>query len=164
MLILVASLAHADGLRHFNAHGVFGKSVDESVILLLPSDRAAIQPLTIMTDVKDGKYYAATVTFPETVTLSQARASLNELYQESEKSEFADDPEIGLWRIEKHRFAIQLSRDEKGTKVIYITFQPTENILKSLKEHTGHIKKGTEQGVGGGSGELAHSLTGAPQR
>lgn len=144
-LFLIVGAAQAEGLRHFNATGVFGKSVDDAVILLLPGDAAAIQPLTIMTDVKDGKYYAATVTFPETVTLAQARASLNALYPGTEKSSFADDPNMGLWRVEQHRFAIQVSHDKTGLRVIYITFQPTKEIIKTLQNLSEHMEQDTEQ-------------------
>ncbi len=144
-LLLIACAAQAQGLRHFNATGVFGKSVDDSVVLLLPANTAAIQPLTIMTDVKDGKYHAATVTFSKTVTLAQARASLNALYPGTEKSSFADDPNMGLWRVETYRFAIQVTHDDQGLRVIYISFQPMESIVQTLERLADQMEPDTEQ-------------------
>jgi|GEM_PF-1084542 len=144
-LLLIAGAAQAQGLRHFNPTGVFGKSVDDSVVLLLPAEADAIQPLTIMTDLKDGKYYAATVTFPKSVTLAEARTSLNALYPGTEKPSFADDPKMGLWRVEKHRFAIQVTHDHQELRVIYISFQPMESIVKSLEKLADHMEQDTEQ-------------------
>jgi hypothetical protein len=52
------------------------------------------------------------------------------LYGKWEKDSFAKDPEMGIWRNEADKFAIQLSEDDLNVVVIYIKLSMvTEELL-----------------------------------
>ena len=79
-------------------------SADKPVALLQPGTTGALDPTSILTDVKGGKFYAATLPYPKKMTLDQAGAFLNRLYMSSEMSNFAEDPMTGLWQVADRRF------------------------------------------------------------
>jgi len=108
-------------LRLFNTD-IFGISSANAVVLLRPSQKGQIDPETVMVDINKGKYFAATVSYPKTISLEEARKSLNTKYAPHEKKSFANDPTMGLWRNEADQFSIQLSEDEDHIVVIYIKF------------------------------------------
>jgi len=115
----ITQAAGAEGLRLFNP-GVFGVSVNSSVRLLL-DEPVGIEPSLIQVDLKDGKFYAATVRYKTRMSLSQARQSLNRLYARWQRPSFAEDPNMGLWREEEKGFSIQLTKDDDEIVVIYIS-------------------------------------------
>jgi len=142
VLLLLATLqiqarpAHADepkskDLRLLNTC-IFRQSVDKPIKPLLPGAPWQIEPLSVQLDIKDGKYYAATVVYPKTLTFSEARIAMNRVYGTHEVKEFAKFPEMGLWRNEKDEFAFQLTEDDEYLRAIYITFQPLEVMHESL--------------------------------
>jgi hypothetical protein len=120
-------------LRLFNTD-VFGKSAEEAVVLLRPARKTQIDPETVMVDVHQGKYFAATVRYPKKISLQEARDSLNRTYKSHEKKSFANDPEMGIWRNEDEKFSIQLTADKNNIVVIYIKFSMVtdEMFLKSF--------------------------------
>ena len=103
LIALLSGVARAQDLRHFNP-GIFGVSADKPVALLQPGTTGALDPTSILTDVKGGKFYAATLPYPKKMTLDQAGAFLNRLYMSSEMSNFAEDPMTGLWQVADRRF------------------------------------------------------------
>jgi hypothetical protein len=127
LIILMMSLSApviADEIQHFNT-GIFGKSADKCILILVPAKGDAIKPSQVITDINEkGIFYAARLIYPENVTLEDARKSINNLYKKYEVKSSADDPRMGLWRNEDGRFAIQLSTtdecDSKAVQVIYI--------------------------------------------
>ena len=121
-ILLTGITAEATELQHFNVN-VFGNSIEKPVKFLNAKKKNDIEPLTVLVDVKDGIYYAATIMYPKKLTFEEARASLNKLYKKHEKASFADSPVLGLWRNEKDKFSIQLSQEEEHFNVIYIGFK-----------------------------------------
>jgi hypothetical protein len=117
--LLVSCIGTAADLKHFDP-SIFGKSVNSNIRLLLdePGD---IEPSLIQVDVKNGKFYAATVKYSTKMTLDEARRSLNKLYHRWQKPNFANEPMMGLWRNEEKGFSIQLTRDKNEIVIIYIS-------------------------------------------
>lgn len=109
-------------LRLFNTT-IFGKTAAEPVVLLKPARPGELDPATVMVDIEDGKYFAATLRYRKEVTFADARRSLNTVYAKHEKKDFANFPSMGLWRNERDGFSIQLSEDEDSLVVIYIKFR-----------------------------------------
>jgi hypothetical protein len=114
---------------------IFGKSTKEAVVLLQKKPEGAISPETVMVDINKDRYFAATVNYPKTLTLDQARAVLNKAYKKWERTGYAEHG-MGIWRNEDDKFSIQLSEDEHNIVVIYIKFSMvTDEILeKSFKK------------------------------
>lgn len=93
----------------------------------LPTGRNAIKPILILTDINEkGNFYAATVTYPESVTFEIAKDSLNKMYRKYEVKSFVDDSITGLWRHEDKKITIQLSTIDQGesqvVQIFYISF------------------------------------------
>ena len=107
-------------LRHFNP-AILGQSANENVKLLI-DDFGDIYPSAVQVDVTDGKFSAATVEYSSEISLEEARGSLNKLYRQWLKADFANDPTMGLWRNEEKRFAIQLTREKNAIVVRYVSF------------------------------------------
>ena len=68
---------------------IFGHSADEAVVLLQPNDGSKVDPEYVLTDIKDGRYYAATVCYPPTLTVDDVRRSVNEVYGKYELRDLA---------------------------------------------------------------------------
>ena len=119
-------------IRYFDP-GIFGKSANEPVTLLTPGKPEALHPFTIMTDIKEGRYFAATVSYPKKVTLDEARDALNQRYKNYEKASFATNALMGLWRNEDDRHAIQLTENDDAIQVIYISFMKFSETWKHLE-------------------------------
>jgi hypothetical protein len=127
---------------------VFHQSVDIPITTLRSRRLDQIEPSVIQLDVADGKYYAATLIYPKTLAFSDARRAINRVYKKYEHEKFSDNPQMGLWRVEDSKFAIQLTEHEDGEhlQVIYVTFQPPEvvkrnavkAILKTLEKEGEH--------------------------
>ena len=90
-----------------------------------------------MVDVKDGTYCAATVTYPNKLTVEEARRSLNKLYKKYEKSSLVIEGAMGIWRVENKKFAISLTREEDSIKVLYIQFVQKEELFRHLLRSMG---------------------------
>ena len=134
ILFLLASLTlKGADIRYFNP-GIFGKSANDPVRLLLPGKPEALHPFTIMTDIKEGKYFAATVSYPKKITLDEARDALNQRYKNYERASFATNALMGLWRTEADRYAIQLTENEDAIQVIYISFMKLSETWKHLEK------------------------------
>ena len=121
LIILNVLAVQAKELRHFNP-AIFGKSVDNPIKLLLHGKSNSVEHTGILTDIKGGKFYAATITYPESVSFEEARSSLNKLYKKYEKDSFSENPNMGLWRDEDKKFAIQLTEHENVVRIVYISF------------------------------------------
>jgi len=110
---------------------IFGHSADDAVVLLQPNDGSKVDPEYVLTDIKGGRYYAATVCYPPTLTVDDVRTSINEVYGKYELRDLVT-PEGGVWRNVDDKFAIGLNKDADGIHVIYITFQPIREVFKNM--------------------------------
>lgn len=116
---------------------LFGKSVDDPIVMLSNAEKGGIYPESVFLDIDDsGVYYASTVRYPLALTLEGARKQLNRTYGKWEKADFANDPTMGLWRNEDDKFAIQLTEDEDSVVVIYISYEraPQDRVEKALEK------------------------------
>ncbi len=120
-------------LVHFNPD-VLGALQNENMKLLLGGDTNAIAPIEISLELKNGRYIGATIVYPKSISFIAIKKSLNSLYKQFEKPDFKDNKTLDLWRHEPKRFAIQLSEDKEGVRVIYLMFQPTSKVLKNMME------------------------------
>jgi len=128
---------------------IFGRSTDDAVVLLEPKKPGAIDPKTIMVDVNDGLYFAATVDYPKEFGFSNARQALNARYSKWEKASFAKDPTMGIWRNEEQKFVIQMTEDDNNIELIYIKFSMVseDQWLKGFNRAVCHLeseKRNTE--------------------
>lgn len=138
MRLLILSILASFGvmgadIRYFHP-GIFGRSANEPVTLLLPGNTEALHPLTIMTDIKESRYFAATVCYPKTITFEEVREALNQRYKKYEKASFATNALMGLWRNEDDQYAIQLTENKDAIQVIYISFMKFSEVWKQLHD------------------------------
>ena len=131
ILLLYPSLIFGQEIKLFNPE-TFGKSIDKPVVFLYESSNTAIKPLSILTDIKDGKYYAATISYPKEVTFEGVKKAVKDKYNGLVEKKFSDS--MFVWRNEKAKYVIQLTECKCYIQLIYIPFIETEDILKSVKE------------------------------
>jgi len=122
MMLLSVPCLYAQEIRLFDP-GVLGQPVDHAVKILLPADAKAIEPKAIQLDVQSGKYSGAIARYGRSISLEEARESLNRKYKKFEQPSFSDNKQMGLWRVTDAKFAIQLNQDEEGTSVLYLPFK-----------------------------------------
>jgi len=121
MMLLTTTNINAQEIKLADP-GVLGQSADEAVKLFISAAPKAIEPQTIQVDLEDGKYSGVMVHYGRNVTLEQARESLNEKYKKYQQPSFAENKEMGLWRVTDRKFAIQLTKTEEGVRIIYLPF------------------------------------------
>ena len=129
-----------------SSHGCFGQDLvlfnpdvlgalqNENIKLLLGGDTNAIAPIEISLELESGRYIGATIVYPKSVSFIAIKKSLNSLYKQFEYRDFKDNKTMDLWRHEPKRFAIQLSEDKEGVRVIYLVFQPISKAMKNIMD------------------------------
>jgi len=137
LLILIVSFPlnlYSKELRHFNPD-IFGKSVDEKVTLLLPSEnKEAIMPIEILTDVDTKKdiYVVAVVHYPYDLTFEEARLSLNKLYKKYEVEFFKNNSSTGVWRNTDKGYSIQMVIHFDGIEqVIHVNYISYKHVINN---------------------------------
>jgi hypothetical protein len=116
-------------LRLLNT-SVFGRSTNDAIVLLEPKQPGTIDPETVMVDINDDHYFAATVTYPKEFGFVEARRTLNSRYGKWESANFAKDATMGIWRNEDGQFSMQLTEDEATINLIYIKYSmATDELL-----------------------------------
>lgn len=119
-ILFFGSLAEAKDLQHFNPD-VFGHSPSKPVKLLFDRKPGDIEPDIVQVDVKDGMFYAGTVTYLDEITFEEAKESLNKIYKKYEMQTFAKDPQMGIWRVTERKFTIMLAKEDEQIQVMYIS-------------------------------------------
>jgi hypothetical protein len=134
---LVAPADAPKSLRLFNT-SVFGKRTTDPLVLLESPAAEKLDPEGVMVDIDKGRYYAATIRYPNTISLEDARKSLNAAYGKWESATFANDPNTGIWRNEDDRIAIQLSENGFNVVVVYIEFSlvSAQKLLRGFTQAT----------------------------
>ena len=136
------------GLRHFNPE-IFGKPTTEPVLLLTPAKPRQVDPETVMVDIGAGEYYAATVRYPNEISLADARRSLNELYAQHEMKDYnkSTGGALYIWRNEQDRFVIQLCQEGDTLVVIYISLdrKVKQRLIDVLPDVLEELRKEAEQ-------------------
>ena len=140
ILLVLGQSAQLHWVQLFDP-GIFGKPTSEPVKLLidkkLPEE---IEPYVIWTDVRCGRYIAASVYYRKPVTIEDVRESLNLIYAADAKQEL-QSPTFGIWRVESQGFAIQLADEgDEGVVVRFIHFLPSGEMWRGMMQAQGHTK------------------------
>jgi hypothetical protein len=136
-IIFSFSMAQAKDIQLLNPE-FFGQPTSNATKLLYDKKTDEIEPYTVTTDIMCGKYIASSVYYSKKkVTFAEARESLNKLYNGLEILSLFQESKIAMWRIEKKQFSIQLTQGEDGICIVYLQFQPTNNIFQVLMKITG---------------------------
>lgn len=120
LLWLTILNVNAIEFKFFNPE-VLGKPIGSCVSLFLEGANG-IEPTLVQTDIKKGKFYAATVKYSTKATLAEAREALNKLYSKWQSPNFSKEPTMGLWRNDEKKIAIQLTQHTEEIQIIYYYF------------------------------------------
>ena len=135
--ILLTSAAQAKDMQLFNPE-IFGQPTSNAVKLLFDKKIAEIEPYMVTTDIKCGKYHAASVFYRGKVSFDEIRGSINKIYKDYENLKLLKQPNFAIWRVTNKRFAIQLCReDEDVYRVIYVEFLQGKEAFESLMKGMG---------------------------
>jgi hypothetical protein len=137
--------ANARLLRLFNTD-VFNKAPDTPQAFLETRQADLIDPISVMVDLKEGKFYAATIRYPKDIGFDGARKAIDRKYRKWTVPAFANSKAMGLWRNEDAQFAIQMVVDAEQDciSVLYVTFQPLDFVRQKMRE-AGVLKCDSQQ-------------------
>lgn len=115
---------------------VLGSSPTDSVPLLLANPGPTWSPKQVILDYKDGACYGAMVHYERSHSFEVLRSAINSRFTEHEQPTFADDPTMGIWRMDDEGFTISLSDDDEEDSfvAIYILFVDPETLATKLEE------------------------------
>jgi hypothetical protein len=142
--LLLTSTAQAKNVQLFNPE-IFGQPTSNAIKLLNDKKPDEIEPYMVTTDIKCGKYHAASVFYRGKVSFDEIRGSLNKIYKDYENMKLLKEPTFAVWRNVDKRFAIQLSQeDENVYRVIYIEFLQSKELFESIMKANGADVKAME--------------------
>ncbi len=134
---LLASTAQAKDVQLFNPD-LFGQPTSTAVKLLIDNHSDEIEPYMVTTDIKCGKYYAASIFYRGKVTFKDIRTSINKIYNNYENLSLLKEPIQAHWRVNDKRFSISMSEEAEGIfRVIYIQFLPSKEVFKAMMKAYG---------------------------
>ena len=118
---------------------VLGSAPTDAIPLLLPNATATWSPKQVVLDYKDNACYGAMIHYERSHSFESLRRAFNSRFGDYEQSTFANDPTMGMWRMEDAEFAIQLSdsEDNDSYMAIYIRFvdpATMADIIEDLRE------------------------------
>jgi hypothetical protein len=123
----------------------FGQPTSKAVKFLYDKKSDEIEPYLIKTDIKIGKYYAASVYYSNSeITFAEVRKSINKLYGSYEIADLLRKNKIAMWRVTNNGFSIQLTRKQDYIRINYIHY-------KSLKDQKEYFKAMKDKNEGGKS-------------
>lgn len=105
---------------------IFGKPATGSVTLLQGPEVIGT-PVYVQTDVKNGRYWAANVSYPAPVTIDEVRAALNARFGESPATDKSS--RRPRWRIDDKRIVIVLDEWEHGVVAYYLPYVTSDEAL-----------------------------------
>lgn len=114
---------------------VLGSSPTDPIPMLLTSANADWSPKQVVLDYKDNACYGAMVHYDRSQSFEVLRSAINARFGEHEQPTFADDPTMGIWRMDDAGFTIQLSDDEDGDlyMAIYVLFVDPSTMATKLE-------------------------------
>lgn len=115
---------------------VLGSSPTDPIPMLLTSANADWSPKQVVLDYKDNACYGAMVHYDRSQSFDVLRSAINARFGEHEQPTFADDPTMGIWRMDDAGFTIQLSdaEEEDSYMAIYILFVDPATMATKLDE------------------------------
>jgi hypothetical protein len=104
--------------------------------MLLTTANANWSPIQVVLDYKDDACYGAMVRYERSRSFETLRAAFNSRFGKHELPTFADDPTMGIWRMEDAGFAIQLSHDEEEDEFVaaYLLFVDNDTMATTLEK------------------------------
>jgi len=135
--LLLAPTAQAKDVQLFNSD-LFGQPTSTAVKLLIDKKPDELEPYMVTTDIKCGKYYAASIFYRGKVTFNDIRTSINKMYKNYENVSLLKEPAQAHWRVTDKRFSISMSEEAEGIfRVIYIQFLPSKEVFKAMMKAQG---------------------------
>ncbi len=121
---MTATKSQADESVQFFNESVLGSAPTDAIAMLLPNATATWAPKQVVLDYKDNSCYGAMIHYERSHPFESLRRAFNLRFQAHENPTFANDPTMGIWRMEDAGFTIQLSdsEDEDSFMAIYIRF------------------------------------------
>jgi len=123
---LCCAVAEAD-IQLFNSD-VLGQSTTQVVKLLQDKKGNETEPITTMVDIKNGVYFAATITYPKEVIFQEARESLNRIYKTHENQSLFRGQVMAVWRVEDKKYAISLIKDNNRLASYIFSFNQRKKL------------------------------------
>lgn len=115
---------------------MFTQSPTDAIPVLLTCSNAEWSPRQVVLDYKDGACYGAMVHYDRLRSFEVIRSAINSRFGKHEQPSFADDPTMGIWRMDDAGFSIQLSDDdeEDSYMAIYVQFVDPATMASKLEE------------------------------
>ena len=122
-------------IQLFN-EAVLGSSPTDPIPMLLTSANSDWSPKQVILDYNDGACYGAIVHYDRLQSFEVLRTAINARFGDHEQPTFADDPTMGIWRMDDAGFTIQLSdnEEEDSFMAIYILFVDPATMATKLQE------------------------------
>jgi glycerol dehydrogenase-like iron-containing ADH family enzyme len=132
-LFLSCAIAQANDIQLFNPD-VLGQSTSKELKVLRDKTAHEIEPISVIVNIKNGFYNAATVIYPEELRYETAMTALKDQYKKYGLPKQYKEMGMTVWRIEDKRYAVSLIKEKKYIKILYIQFKSTEDILKEIRK------------------------------
>jgi hypothetical protein len=132
-LFLSCAIARANDIQLFNTD-VLGQSTSKELKVLRDKTGHETEPISVIINIKNGFYNAATVIYPEELRYETAMTALKDQYKKYGLPKQYKDIGMTVWRIEDKRYAVSLIQEKKYIKILYIQFKSIEDILKEIRK------------------------------
>ena len=132
-LFLSCTIAQANDIQLFNPD-ILGQSTSKELKVLRDKNAREIEPISVIINIKNGFYKAATVIYPEELRYDTAMTALKDQYKKYGLPKQYKKIGMTVWRIEDKRYAVSLIQEKKYIKILYIQLKSTEDILKEIRK------------------------------
>lgn len=132
-LFLSSTIAQANDIQLFNTD-ILGQSTSKALKVLRDKNAQEIEPSSVILNIKNGFYNAATVIYPEELRYETAITALQDQYKKYGPPKRYKKLGMTVWRIENQMYAVSLIQEKKYIKILYIQFRSTEDILKEIRK------------------------------
>ena len=130
------SKSQADGSVQLFNESVLGSAPTDAIPMMLPNATATWAPTQVILDYKDNACYGAMIHYERSRPFESLRHAFNSRFGAHEQRTFANEPAMGIWRMEDAGFTIQLSDndEEDSFLAIYIRFVDPGMAAAKLQE------------------------------
>src|SRR5262245_7951470 len=95
---------------------IFGRPTSEAVKLLVDKRAGDAEPFVVWSDVRCGRYFAASAFYRPSVTPAVVKAAITKAYgTETVSPSGKSQDTFGLWRVESQGFSIQMTVEGDGS-------------------------------------------------
>jgi hypothetical protein len=132
-LFLSCTIAQANDIQLFNPD-ILGQSTSKELKVLRAKNAQEIEPISVIINIKNGVYNAATVIYPEELRYETAMTALKDQYKKYGPPKRYKEIGMTVWRIEDQRYTVSLIQEKKFIKILYVQFKSTFDILKEIRK------------------------------